>query len=216
MKTMQKILSVVGKYFGVITKGRTYLNLLYLSLVFPLGLLYFVYLVTGLSMSAGLLVLIISIPFILLFVLSWWGFIHLERLQAHYLLGVKLSPINGKETKFFHRCWEWIKHPLNWKGLLFLLIKFPMGVATFVIYTVMLSAVGVMIAAPFYYNNIDVYEVVVFGSVIDTLPAALGVSFIGLFFLFAVLHLFNGIAFLWRKMSEILLNHVTKTPVVAP
>ncbi len=216
MATIKKLMSFLGKYFGVITKGRTYLNLIYLSLVFPLGLLYFVYLITGLSLSAGLLILIISIPFILVFVLSWWGFIHLERLQAHYLLGIKLDPINGKETRFFSRCWEWIRHPLNWKGLLFLLIKFPFGIVTFVIGTILLSIVSVLIAAPFYYSDAEIYEIVAFGKIIDTLPEALLVSLIGLALLFPVLHICNAVAFVWKKMSELLLNHTVKTPVVTP
>lgn len=39
------------KFFGVAVQGRTYLNMLYLLLSFPLGLSYFVILVTGLALG---------------------------------------------------------------------------------------------------------------------------------------------------------------------
>ena len=39
--------TALGRYFGVIVRGQTYLNLVYLALAFPLGLFYFVFLVTG-------------------------------------------------------------------------------------------------------------------------------------------------------------------------
>ena len=39
-----------------IFQGRTYRHLLYLAMAFPLGLAYFVFLVTGVSLGAGLIV----------------------------------------------------------------------------------------------------------------------------------------------------------------
>ena len=38
------------RLYGVFLKPQTYLNMLYLFLAFPLGLAYFVFLVTGLSL----------------------------------------------------------------------------------------------------------------------------------------------------------------------
>lgn len=214
MANANKFLSFLGKYFGVIAKKETYFHMLYLSLVFPLGIFYFVYLVTGFSVSAGILILIVSIPIIAFFLLSWWGLIYFERIQARYLLNVQLAPITYTETKFLNRCWEWFKNPVNWKGLLFLLIKFPFGIATFVVGVVFSSIVAVMVTAPFLYDYEEIYEFGFLGIEIDTMGESLVLMFFGLILLFAVLHLFNGIAFVWKKLSELLLNHI-KTPVVA-
>ena len=41
--------------FGPATERQTYLNLLYLLLSFPLGIAYFVFLTTGLSLEVGAL-----------------------------------------------------------------------------------------------------------------------------------------------------------------
>ena len=40
--------------FGPATERQTYLNLLYLLLSFPLGIAYFVFLTTGLSLGTGI------------------------------------------------------------------------------------------------------------------------------------------------------------------
>ena len=40
----------LAKFFGVAIRGQTYLNLIYLSLSFPLGLVYFIVLVVGFAL----------------------------------------------------------------------------------------------------------------------------------------------------------------------
>ena len=57
-----------GRFFGVALDPHTYGSLLYMLLALPLGILYFFWAVAGVSLSAGLLVLIIGVPFIVLFI----------------------------------------------------------------------------------------------------------------------------------------------------
>ena len=38
-------------FFGVIAEPQSYINILYLLLAFPLGIAYFVFLVTGISVA---------------------------------------------------------------------------------------------------------------------------------------------------------------------
>ena len=45
------------RLYGVFVKPQTYLNILYLLLAFPLGIAYFVFLVTGFSLGISLLIL---------------------------------------------------------------------------------------------------------------------------------------------------------------
>ena len=41
--------TILKNFFTVFLKGQTYLNMLYLLLSFPLGIIYFVILITGFS-----------------------------------------------------------------------------------------------------------------------------------------------------------------------
>ena len=50
------------RLFGVVTNPQSYLNIVYLLLAFPLGTFYFVFLVTGLSLGAGLSITLLGIP----------------------------------------------------------------------------------------------------------------------------------------------------------
>ena len=59
--------SVLAKFFGVAVDPRAYLALFYMVLTLATGIFYFTWVVTGLSMSAGFAILIIGIPFIILF-----------------------------------------------------------------------------------------------------------------------------------------------------
>ena len=59
--------SVLGRFFGVIAEPRTYAALFYMLMALATGIFYFTWVVTGLSLSAGLAVLIIGIPFLILY-----------------------------------------------------------------------------------------------------------------------------------------------------
>ena len=47
---------------GVLTNSQTYKNLAYLLLSFPLGVFYFVFLITGISLGVSLAIIWIGIP----------------------------------------------------------------------------------------------------------------------------------------------------------
>ncbi len=56
------------RFFAVFGDVRAYTSLFFLLLALPTGILYFVLAVAGLSMSAGLAVLIVGVPFFLAFI----------------------------------------------------------------------------------------------------------------------------------------------------
>ena len=72
----------IGKFFRVIIDGRAYFKILYVFLTFPLGIFYFVFLITGLSVGIGLTIIWIGIPILLLIGLGWWGLAAFERWMA--------------------------------------------------------------------------------------------------------------------------------------
>jgi len=86
--------SMLGWFFGVVVRPRTWLNVLFQWLAFPLGLFYFVFLSVGLSVGLGLVIIWVGIPILLVVAGAWWLFGAFERVQARYLLGadVPMSP----------------------------------------------------------------------------------------------------------------------------
>ncbi len=66
--------SSLKAFFGVVARPRTWLNILFQWLAFPLGLFYFICLVTGLSLGIGLVIIWVGIPILLIVTGSWWLF----------------------------------------------------------------------------------------------------------------------------------------------
>jgi hypothetical protein len=199
------------KLFSVFGKPQTYLNLIYLFLTFPLGLTYFIILLTGLSLGFGLIV--IWVGFLILaavFALSW-ALTKFERQLAIVLLRVEIpqSPtllIPGESI------WQQVKRYFGnlqtWKGLAYLFIKFPLGVITFVISVTLLSlSMGLLFAPliyPFAHMNI-------FYLRIDNLPLAVLCTVIGVFLTPLSLIVLNMTADLWARITKAMLGEPTKT-----
>jgi uncharacterized membrane protein len=92
------------RFFNVISDPRTYGALLYMLLSLATGIFYFTWAVTGIALTAGLALLIIGIPFALLFVASIRLLGHIEGRIVEGLLGVRMPrrmPASaGDETLF--------------------------------------------------------------------------------------------------------------------
>ena len=193
--------------FGILAWPRTYLNLVYLLIGFPLGLMYFVFYVVGGSLGAGLSILGIGLVILFLLILAAWAFALFERLLANALLGAEV-PSPGR-TAIEEGGWPWVKsvlgNPVTWKGLVFQLLKFPLGLASWVVTIVVISVVGGFIAAPL---------VVEFGGTIqidpwwvaDTPREAWIATVIGLAAVIPALHLLNGLAYLWALFARVMLG----------
>ena len=176
----------------------------YLALAFPLGLFYFVFLVVGVALGIGLVIIWVGLPILAVVVLAWWAFAGFERLQAEYLLGVRtagrLAPWEGGDS-----WWQRVKRHLGdagtWKDLSFLFVKFPLGVVSLVIVTLVVAVPAALISAPLYYRYVDwttngVYRhgINMGAWHVDTLGEALLLVPIGLVVLIAGLHLANVFA----------------------
>ena len=82
--------SLLGRFFGVAADPRTYGALLYMLLALPIGILYFTWAVTGVSLSAGLAILIIGVPFFVLFMGSVYALSLMEGRLVEVLLGQRM------------------------------------------------------------------------------------------------------------------------------
>ena len=136
--------SMIGWFFGVVARPRTWLNLLFQVLAFPLGLFYFVFLVTGLSVGLGLVIIWVGIPILLIVAGAWWLFGAFERLQAKYLLGAAVSaPPRAWEN--VNGVWGKLKAHFGsgatWRDLFYLLAKLALGIVSF---TLLVTLAGIL------------------------------------------------------------------------
>jgi hypothetical protein len=77
---------LLDQFFRVMGSGQAYLNSIYLLLSFPLGIFYFVFLISGLSIGLPLLIIWVGVPILLLVGAGWWLLAAFERQMAiHWL-----------------------------------------------------------------------------------------------------------------------------------
>ncbi|MBE0697900.1 MAG: sensor domain-containing protein [Anaerolineaceae bacterium] len=211
------------KFFGVAIQGQTYLNALYLLLAFPLGLFYFIFLVTGLSLGVSLIIVWVGLFLLVLVFAVWYALLVLERQMAISLLHEEIPPITH-ESYSGKTAWQKLKaalsNPVTWKGLLYLFAKFPLGIISFVVLVTFLSVSFALLAAPLYYQWVQPQVSMDLGSglwspwIIDTLPKALGACAAGVFMLFISMHIFNGLAWVSGKFARIMLGNFSSQPGV--
>ncbi len=99
------------------------------------GIIYFVLAVTGLSLSAGLSVLIIGVPFFLMFMAVCRVVSLAEGRLIEAMTGVRMPrrPVyQGKALKFWERIGEMLKDPRTWTTIAYFILMLPIGILYFV------------------------------------------------------------------------------------
>ena len=84
-------------FVGVVANPQSYLNIVYLLMGLPLGIAYFVFLVTGISLGFGLGVLGVGLPILALVLAVSWALCQFERVLAVGLLNEDIPPVERKE-----------------------------------------------------------------------------------------------------------------------
>jgi len=126
--------SFLSRFFNVAIQGRTYLNLIYLLLMLPLGILYFTIVVTGFSLSLGLIFIVIGffIAFFFLFLVQGISTLHLNYASA--LLGFEPPPkiqTIAKESGFTKKLKEIFADVKTYTSLIYMFIELPLGIIYF-------------------------------------------------------------------------------------
>ncbi len=214
--------NVFKRFFGVIARGQTYLNLLYVLLAFPLGLFYFVFLVTGLSVGIGTIIVWVGLVILALVMAAWWLFVLFERQLAVGLLRVEMDPLETPNTREAQTTWKkigaYLGNPVTWKGLLYLFLKFPLGLAIFIVSCVAISLTAYFITAPVTYTFINPEVWFTYNTFwrIDTLSDAMIALVIGAVMLFVTLHLVNGLAWISGWLAKVLLGNPVRGTAARP
>lgn len=223
------------RFLSVPFERRTYLNLAYLLLAFPLGLAYFVFVVVGVSLGLGLAIVLVGIPILAFTVAIGLALAGVERWLTAAMLEVEIEPrteLPGERRRDQLR--SLLTHRKTWTSLLYLPAKFVIGLAGFVLAVTGLSTAVSMLALPLYYDRPGLYVGVVpdrapeihqtlylgwnyllvgFDAVItvghwqiSTLPRALVAAAVGLVFLLVTLHLLNALARVSGWFARVLLE----------
>lgn len=180
-------------YLRIIFNPQAYKNLAYLLLTFPTGLLYFVLLIIGSALGFGLSV--IGVGLLILwgtFVLGQFG-ARLERNLANNLLGANIAAPETSITSL-----SALGEGHSWRAILFLFLKFPLGILSFTLTMIVISTILGIIATPFTYSTGSI----IFGfREIDTLWEALIASAFGIILLPLALILLGKMAQGWRNFA---------------
>jgi signal transduction histidine kinase len=196
-----------ARFVGVVTRPQTWLNLLYLLLAFPLGVAYFVVLVVGVTTGAALAVLVVGLGILLATLAAWRGMAAIERGMARAVLGVPIAtPPDQRGLAPLERILRWLRDPVTWKGLVFVALKFPLGIASFAIVCGAGFFSLVLLFAPIIVLGTTV---TVFGWIVESPPQALPLTLIGAPAFLLSLHLFNGAAWLWGLFARVMLGPST-------
>lgn len=143
--------SLLGRFFGVAADPHTYGALFYMLLSLATGIFYFTWVVTGASLSAGLLILIVGIPLLLLFLLSVRLLSLVEGRIVEVLLGERMPrrPLYTQRDKtLLARIGDMFTDGGTWTAMLYMLLMLPLGTAYFTAVVSLLSMSLSLIAAP--------------------------------------------------------------------
>jgi hypothetical protein len=201
--------SAWGRFFGVAVDPRTYGALFYMLLALATGIVYFSTVVTGLSLSLGLSVLIIGIPFVILFLGIVRALSLVEGRIVEVMLGERMPrrPLySNRGRPLLSRIGAMFTDPRTWSTMLYMVLMLPLGIVYFTVTIAGLSvSIGVMLGA----------VARVFGEVVDlriegevltppvwTMPLFFA---LGAVLLFLVLHVARGLGRLHGGLAKHLL-----------
>ena len=131
-----------GKFFGVLADPLAYSSLFYMILSLATGIFYFVWVVTGLSLSLGLCILIIGLPFAVLFISTVRALALVEGRLIETMLGERMPrrPLYANRGKpFSARVKGMFVDPRTWSTLLYMIVKLPLGIIYFTFAVIGLS-----------------------------------------------------------------------------
>ena len=133
-KTYTEKRSSFTRFFGVYADSSAWGALLYMIISLGTGVAYFTWTVTGLSLSAGLMVLIVGIFVFGLFLLSVRGLALIEGRIVEGLLGVRMPTrprFSDKTLGWWDRFKNLFTDGYTWSAMIYMLIHLPIGVFYF-------------------------------------------------------------------------------------
>jgi signal transduction histidine kinase len=197
----------LSRFAGVVRYGQTWLNLGYNVLAFPTGLTYFIVLVVGIALGVSLAIVIVGLGILVATLAAWRTMAAFERGLARGLLGVPIPPpVDRRDLPLIERIKRWLRDPVTWKSLVFVALKFPLGIVAF----------GAVVAGGWFalvllFSPLIVLgtTVTIFGWIVTSPAQALPLFVLGIPAVLLVLHLSNGLGWLWALFARVMLGPST-------
>jgi len=156
---------------------KFFLNLIYLLLGLPVGVVYFTVLITGFALGFGLSITLIGVPILLGMIFMTYLLADFERSLTGRMLGLEIvkpeaRPVAGDSTIALLavqlRDWNF------WRQFIYLVIKMPLGIFSFVLALTLTLTSLVMLAAPIIITAFPGMDYMIVGtSRVDTMNEAL-------------------------------------------
>jgi uncharacterized membrane protein len=141
----------LARFFGVYLDPRAYSSLFFMLLTLATGIVYFTFVITGLSLSAGFAILIIGVPFFLAFI----GIARVIALGEGRLLeaitGERMPrrPVHpGAAAGWWTRIVEMLRDVRTWTTLVYLFVMLPLGIVYFTVAVTGLAVSAAFIGTP--------------------------------------------------------------------
>ncbi|TDD89126.1 sensor histidine kinase [Actinomadura darangshiensis] len=136
---------------AMLKSSLTWRSALYLGVSMAFGLGWFVVLVVGLALSAGLLIIWVGLPLLVLLMIAWRFGAMLERQLVRAAFGVRVpnpyrTPPQGRNP--FARLKGMAGDPATWKDLGYLAVFFPVTLVEFVVSVTAWGAAGSLVFLP--------------------------------------------------------------------
>jgi hypothetical protein len=165
--------SALRRFLGVYDDPKAWGALLYMLISFVTGIVYFTWVVTGLSLSLSLAIFIFGLLFAVFFTVSLRGLALLEGRIVEGLLGVRMprrSIFFQKGTTWFDRLKTDLADRHVWLALVYFFLQMPLGVLYFALIVTLFSlSIGLM-AAPLVQSITD-FPIVSIGVMRYYLPS---------------------------------------------
>ncbi len=199
-----------ARFFGVVVDPSAWGALFYMLLSLATGIIYFTVVVTGLSLSAGLMILIIGVPVALLFVGAVRAISLAEGRIVEGLLGQRM-PRRPRvaaiaDGSFWGRLKAWFSDYRTWTTMLYMLLMLPLGITYFTIVVTSLSVSLAVFAWPIaqWVLNTPIVQIGDYGYLIQPwgAPFAFAAGVLGFF---ATMWLAKGVGYLHGMFAKIML-----------
>jgi uncharacterized membrane protein len=210
--------SSAARFFGVAADPHTYAALFYMVLALATGIFYFTWAVTGISLSLGLSVLIIGLPFIVLFFGSVRVLSLVEGRLVETMLGVRMPrrpPFSMRGMSLWKRIGAMFGDPRSWSTLFYMLMMLPLGIIYFTLAVTMLSVSLALACAPIakivavsygFQDSCNGPAWVCDGVLwLDSWPGVFVLCIVGVLLLFVTLHTVRALGHLHGLMAKHLL-----------
>jgi hypothetical protein len=200
--------SPLGRFLGVTADIRTWSALLYMLFVLVTSFIYGVWSLVGGALSLCFLILIIGLPLAGLFLLSIRGLALMEGRIVEALLGVRMP----RKPMFVRKGLSWsqkfkdlVTDSHTWKALVYLILRFPLGLLTSLGILILLSFSIKFALYPLWYLWLN-RPLLSFAEPYFPPPGLIPVfSLVGILVFFLVLHLVRWLGKVHGRFAKYLL-----------